>query len=121
MRGLVIWNTYAQPLVIKRLGIVDLCLADSNNNIFGFVRPTVPQVLQGFSLSPAWCFCVCAIQITLLFEYDMVFSCLVFTNNSIFTCMQLRYYFSHTKYAMIYLSLNYLNTFLSFSASSCNF
>ena len=30
MRGLVIWNTYAQPLVIKRLGIVDLCLADSN-------------------------------------------------------------------------------------------
>ena len=31
MRGLVIWNTYAQPLVIKRLGIVDLCLADSNN------------------------------------------------------------------------------------------
>lgn len=30
MRGLVIWNTYAQTLVIKRLGIVDLCLADSN-------------------------------------------------------------------------------------------
>ena len=32
MRGLVIWNTYAQPLVIKRLGIVDLCLADSNSS-----------------------------------------------------------------------------------------
>ena len=31
MRGLVIWNTYAQTLVIKRLGIVELCLADSNN------------------------------------------------------------------------------------------
>ena len=30
MRGLVIWNTYAQPLIIKRLGIVDLRLADSN-------------------------------------------------------------------------------------------
>ena len=29
--GLVIWITCAQPLVIKRLGIGDLRLADSNN------------------------------------------------------------------------------------------
>jgi hypothetical protein len=31
MKELVIWNTYAQPLLIKRLGIEDLCLAESNN------------------------------------------------------------------------------------------
>ena len=42
MRGLVIWNTYAHPLVIKRLGIVDLCLADSNSFLllnFCFLEP----------------------------------------------------------------------------------
>ena len=31
MRGLVITNKYAQPLVIKRLGMDRSCLADSNN------------------------------------------------------------------------------------------
>ena len=35
MRGLVITNKYAQPLVIKRLGMDRSCLADSN--IFFFV------------------------------------------------------------------------------------
>ena len=30
MRGLVITNKYAQPLVIKRLGMDRSCLADSN-------------------------------------------------------------------------------------------
>ena len=32
MRGLVITNKYAQPLVIKRLGMDRSCLADSNNS-----------------------------------------------------------------------------------------
>ena len=32
MRGLVITNKYAQPLVIKRLGMDRSCLADSNKS-----------------------------------------------------------------------------------------
>ena len=49
MRGLVIWNTYAQTLVIKRLGIVELCLADSNNFVFCFASLTVQRCFVLFA------------------------------------------------------------------------